>query len=64
MTREEAIRAFEDMKKGIFPFNCRELCDMAIEALKNQKSCDDCKFMNEWEKIFSLIEERLLGDRE
>lgn len=37
---------------------------MTIEALKNQKSCDDCIFKNEWEKIFSLVEERLLGDKE
>ena len=64
MSIEEAIEAFEDMKKGIFRYDCRELCDMAIEALKKQKSCDECIFKNEWERIFSLIEERMIGDKE
>lgn len=34
MTNEEAIKHFEDMKKGIFLYNPNELFDMAIKALE------------------------------
>lgn len=34
MTREEAIKGFEDMKKGIYPFYPDEYIDMAIKALE------------------------------
>lgn len=34
MTNEEAIKHFEDMKKGIFLYNPNELFDMAIQALE------------------------------
>ena len=34
--KEEAIKYFEDMKKGIFLFNGNWLFDMAIEALRQE----------------------------
>ena len=36
MTREEAIKGFEDMKKGLYPFYPDEYFDMAIKALEQE----------------------------
>ena len=39
MTKEEAIKLLEYMKKGVFPFSndvMNELCNMAIEALSTE----------------------------
>ena len=38
--REEAIKCFKNMKKGVFPFNGNWLYDMAIKALE-QEPCED-----------------------
>lgn len=69
MTREEAIKGFEDMKKGLYPFYPDEYFDMAIRALEQEqkfiaksdgtieqiKNCNDCIFRKEWEKIGKLL---------
>ena len=40
MNREEAIKALENMKKGLYPWNPNEMVDMAIHALQ-QEPCED-----------------------
>ena len=34
VTNKEAIAVFENMKRGIFPFDARPYCDAAIHALR------------------------------
>lgn len=69
MTREEAIKAFQDMKRGLYPFYPNEYFDMAIKALEQEpkfiaksdgtieqiKNCNGCVFRKEWEKIGKLL---------
>ena len=69
MTREEAIKGFEDMKKGLYPFYPDEYFDMAIKALEQEPKtgewieqnddyfdwyeCSECGYGSEGEMQYS-----------
>lgn len=37
MTNKATIKCLEGMKQGLFPFDCTEVCDKAIDALKRNE---------------------------
>ena len=37
MTNKATIKCLERMKQGLFPFDCTEVCDKAIDALKRNE---------------------------
>lgn len=52
MTREEAIKHLEDMKKGLFLWDMTELIDLCISALsENKGECKECKWYDN-ERIY------------
>lgn len=62
--REEAIKYFENMKKGIFPFDANWLFDIAIEALEQEPCVNAISRQAVLEKQYRIDDSATLSTRD